>query len=448
MEFYVLDQNFQTIFILDRYESIIWVDRYNEVGTFELYTPVTDDIMTYVRPDNYLMNPNSRKLMIIEDFAIESNIEDGNRIKVIGRSLESILDRRVIWKQTNIDGNLQTAVKKLINENIISPTTATGGTDRKINNFVFNDSDDERVTALKLTNQYFGENLLDVIVDICDTNKLGFEVILNSSHQFVFSLYFGEDRSYKQNELPYVTFSPLFDNVISSNYAEEHSSYKNIALVGGEGEGSKKKTRVVGTSTGIFRKEIYVEASNISKDDSGTAKKYVQALDEYGKKELANNKVKRDFDAKCSVNQGFILGEDYNIGDIVQFANEYGIEAPARIKEYTWSYNTEGVDLYPTFESVNDGINLHTDSSDVSDDEFYDYLEQVKQLKTNGTTTFTFTTDKIQDLSLVTISCSIWGFVPTDVTLGDPNSSGERVLTVVFPKYKTAQNLTVRVYIR
>ena len=85
MEFQVLDRNFQLVYILDAFESMIWVDKLYEPGTFELYTPFDSDIITYCRPDNYITNPNSEHVMIIEDITIESDSENGNHIKVIGR---------------------------------------------------------------------------------------------------------------------------------------------------------------------------------------------------------------------------------------------------------------------------------------------------------------------------------------------------------------------------
>ena len=106
MEFRVLDRNFQLVYVLDAYESMIWVDRLYEPGSFELYTPVTREIIDYCRPDNYVVNPESEHTMIIEDISIESDAESGDHIKVVGRSLESILDRRIVWKQTTIEGRM------------------------------------------------------------------------------------------------------------------------------------------------------------------------------------------------------------------------------------------------------------------------------------------------------------------------------------------------------
>ena len=37
MEIYVLNTNFESVAVVDEFESLIWTDRYDEAGDFELY---------------------------------------------------------------------------------------------------------------------------------------------------------------------------------------------------------------------------------------------------------------------------------------------------------------------------------------------------------------------------------------------------------------------------
>lgn len=375
MDLRVLNTNFETIYILDSYESLLWVDKFNEPGTFEIYTKVTNDILEYLKPNYYLVNDSSEHTMIIEDISIESDIENGDKIKIIGRSLESIMDRRIIWDETSFteNHNLQNAIRKLVERNISSTAKIV---ERRIPNFILgSESTDATITSLQLTDgaQYDGNNLLDVVQSLCEENKIGFKVILNEQNQFVFSLYNGVNRSYSQTENPYVVYSPEFDNVLSSNYKEENSKLKNVArIVGGDGDTSatdpqKPTKRTVGTATGLERREIHVDASDISKtvkqeDDAGTettitTKQFNQLLDQRGKNELAkiNNEIK-SFDAQCDTTRLYVYGKDFFIGDIVQLANEYGMETESRITEFTWSCTTSGTETYPTFVSVEEEV--------------------------------------------------------------------------------------------
>lgn len=351
MDLLVLNENFETIFVLDTYESLIWVDKFAEPGTFEIYTRVTDDIVNYCKPNYYLVNNDSEHVMIIEDISIESNVETGDKIKIVGRSLESILDRRIVWSQTNIDGNLQSGVQTLINNAIISPSIAG----RAISNFIFEQAPqtETAITALEMEHQYTGDNLLEVITSLCEEKKIGFKITLNDQNQFVFRLYSGVDRSYAQDTLPYVVFSPSYDNVINSNFLEKNSITKNVALVGGEGEGTSRITETVGTETGLLRREVFVDARDIRKESLNPTK-YKAKLASKGKDSLAEiNKDRESFDGKCDTTLGlYVYGRDFFMGDIVQMANEYGMEASSRITEFTWSYSTSGFETYPTFEPV------------------------------------------------------------------------------------------------
>lgn len=352
MDFIILNQEFESIFVLDTFESLIWTDRYASPGEFEIYTLVTPDLLKNCRADNYIYNSSSDHMMIIEDVTIESDVENGNHIKITGRSLESILDRRIVWKQTNVKGNLQNGVKKLINEAIISPSNAS----RKIDNFIFEESTDASITALTMENQFTGDNLLEVIQTLCEANRIGFKITLNDQNQFVFKLYKGTDRSYAQDSLPYVVFRPSFDNIISSDYQNNYSQYKNVTLVAGEGEGNSRKTVTVGTQDGLLRRELYTDARDLSREDGESSSDYLNKLIERGIDKLTELNVKKTFEGKCETTRLFVYGRDFFMGDKVQVANEYGIESSATVTEFIWSYSTSSIDAYPTFvasEEVN-----------------------------------------------------------------------------------------------
>lgn len=263
MNLFVLDKELDVIAIVDTYTSFIWTDRYQEAGDFELCMPMDQILLSYIKRDHYLWRNDSEHVMIIESIKIESDSEDGDRAIIIGRSLESILDRRVIWGLKNLSGDFQDAVKTLLEECIISPSKP----ERKIDNFKFEATDDTRITDLSIDTQYTGDNLYEVICALCKERNIGFKVTLNDSKQFVFKLYSGDDRSYDQFENPYVVFSSNFDNIIDSTYQESSEGLKNVTLVGGEGEGTERRYTAVGNTAGLSRRELFTDARDISSDD-------------------------------------------------------------------------------------------------------------------------------------------------------------------------------------
>lgn len=356
-DIYVLEEKtFNTAGIFDSYESAIWTDRYSAYGDFEIYTSVDMAYLDLLQPDRFLWIEESEHQMIIEDLEIESDVEMGNHFKVTGKSLESILKRRIVWQQTVLDGNLQDGIERLLNENIISPSIPQ----RKIENFVFKKSEDEEITKLTFQGEFTGDELYDAIKKICDSVHIGFKVILDDENQFVFSLYRGIDRSYKQDIIPYVVFSPTFDNIVDSNYIESKFGYKNVTLVAGEGEGLDRKTFETGDldSSGLNRREIYTDARDLSTtiEDGQTLtdEQYNELLKQRGNETLLENKIIKTFDGQVDTTSMYQYAKDFFMGDIVQLENEYGMESSVRIIEYIYCNDRTGYNNYPTFEVLDE----------------------------------------------------------------------------------------------
>ena len=356
MEPFVLDREFNRVGILDKFESLLWTERFQSYGDFEIYTAITQENVNLLRENYYLEDRDSEQVMIIEDIEFNSNSDVGNHLIVTGRSLESILDRRIVWVQTILDGYLQGQVEKLLNQNAINPDDPN----RKIPGLVFKPSEDERITSLKVSIQFTGDNLYDAIVTICQTANIGWRITLSEDREFVFELYMGEDRSYEQTKNPYVIFSPKFDNLINSNYLQSKKTLKTVTLVAGEEQGTARRTTTVypgedtaETNVGLDRRELYTDARDISSTVEGgelTNDEYTALLVQRGTEKLAENTEVKTFEGQIESRTMFIYGQDYFRGDIVQVTNEYGIDARSRISEVIHSESVEGIDVYPTFE--------------------------------------------------------------------------------------------------
>ena len=356
MELLILDKDFNSSETLDIFESLIWTDRYFGYGDFELYMPANEEILKILPLGYYLYNRESEHIMIVEDLEIETDVEEGAHLKITGRSLESILERRIVWNQTVLEGSLQDGIKKLLDENIISPKDDS----RKIPNFIFKASEDERITELTIYAQYYGENLYDTIVNICKSENLGFKIILEGTNM-IFSLYMGIDRSYGQDTNPYVIFSPGFDNLMNNNYVESEKTLKTTALVAGEGEGSDRKVTTVSiekiTSMGLDRRELFVDAAGVSSSVNGETisdDEYMKQLSQKGSEELSKNKKTISFEGEVDISATYEFGSDYYIGDVVQVINEFGCQSGSRITEFIRSQDDTGLEYYPTFETLDE----------------------------------------------------------------------------------------------
>lgn len=345
MELMVLNTDFQVVDILDDYTSLIWADRYQRYGDFEIYAPFSQSLYNKVKQNYYLVNDQTDHIMIVEGLEIDTNSETGAHYRITGRSLESILERRIVWTQTSVSGNLQTAIRKLINESIISPSISA----RRISNFVFENSTDPRITSLTIDTQYTGDNIYDIISTLCETNDIGFKITLNDNNQFVFKLYSGDDRSYAQNANPYVVFSPSFENIINTNYIDNLEPWKNVTLVAGEDSGQQRVTETVGSASGLTRRELYTDARDIQSEKVAD---FRTALRQRGLEKLAEVTKMIGFEGQVDAIRMFVYGRDFFMGDIVQIVNEYGIQGSARVTEFIYSNNETGYEQYPTFAAI------------------------------------------------------------------------------------------------
>lgn len=228
-----------------------------------------------------------------------------------------------------------------------------------MSNLIFEASSDPLISALTVDAQFTGDNLYGVIKKLCDAKNIGFKITLSDNDKFVFKLYSGVDRSYGQLSNPYVIFSPNFENIINSNYLESKMPLKTVTLVAGEGEGSARKTVTAaipsGAGSGLGRREMYTDARDISSSVDGQAltdAQYNSQLLQRGLEYLSDNAVVKMFEGQVETTKTFKYGEDFFKGDIVQIANEYGIESKSRVVEIVRAQSSDGFDIYPTFVTI------------------------------------------------------------------------------------------------
>lgn len=343
MELYIKDRNLKTVGVIDEYNSIIWANRFSNVGDFEIYTPVSQHALNLLRQEYFVTRTDDEMVAIIEKIDIKTSEESGSFLTVSGRCAKSILARRIVWKQTILKGTVEECLRKLVTENVISPEIP----ERKIPNFFLADA---HGFTEKMEAQVTGGNLLDVISKICNTYDYGFKVFLNDYGQFLFDVVKGEDRSYNQTKNPYVVFSPNFDNLLGTDYQNDLSSLKNVALVAGEGEGLDRKNVVVGFAEGMNRRELYVDAKDLTTNNGEiTASEYDTILSERGNEKLSETVITEAFSGEIEPKINYRYKTDFYLGDIVQIENEYGMTASPRIYEIIENEDETGYKLIPKF---------------------------------------------------------------------------------------------------
>lgn len=388
VELYILDTNLNQIDVIDEYRSLLWVKRYTQFGDCEIYISATERTISSLQRGHFIRRDDDDMICRIKSVTLETDVEEGDYLIVVGEDCRSILNQRIVWRQTSFRGTAERLIRRLIFDNIINPQLDYDF--RRIPNFTIAEMKGFTET---MNTQVSYDVVGEKIIEICTTFGYGSRVTFDGAN-FIFDLYKGEDRSYNQGENDFVVFSPEFENLASSNYSVDESNYKSIALIGGEGEGLKRTltTFAVSDNVGINRYEIFVDADGISKTmsyddlleaypdgaitssgekyywtvdgvniavlDSNTEPSeatletniYYELLQAQGQDTLSEHVIVTSFDGEVEPYHSYKYGEDYYLGDIVTVKNEYGIESSARITEVIECFDENGYSLVPTFE--------------------------------------------------------------------------------------------------
>lgn len=381
LEVIVLNATFTPIFIIDNYESLIWTVRYSKVGDFELYMEMNAELFQELTADTvYFMLEESDRLMIPESWEIVTDLEEGDKLIVKGRSLESTLDRRVIIQQSPIleGSEVQDVLLTMLYENCVEPNEAA-----RVLWPNMSLSRSSSVAGYTMSGTFYGSSVLNAITTVCEEFSLGFKLTRDvATGKIIFLLYAGLDRSANQTERPYVVFSPEYDNLISSDYTIDTSTFHNVAIVSGQAKsadggnsvsgttltlGSETKglrpERTVGEASGLDRYEVFVDASGLSwstqepsedgqslKTVDVTEEEYAAMMDQEGENQLAESSATKNIEASVDPERTFVFGRDYFLGDIIHIENQYGVGARARVVEVVFSQDANGEVVYPTFD--------------------------------------------------------------------------------------------------
>ena len=95
---------FEKTHVIDYAESVIWVSRYRDCGEFEIYVPASKELVELFQGEVLFTRNDSDTTMVLEKIQLTTDAENGDYLIVSGRSLESVLSRRVVHKQTTLDG--------------------------------------------------------------------------------------------------------------------------------------------------------------------------------------------------------------------------------------------------------------------------------------------------------------------------------------------------------
>lgn len=344
--FDVYEKQFTKTAVIDNATSIIWITRFNSAGEFELYIPATMERLQLFKNENVIITrDDSETIMIVEKVALNTDDENGDYLTITGRSIESIIGRRIVPNQINLTGTVENGIRTLLTNNIISPSNSM----RRMSFFKLGTLNGWTETFEK---QITGKNLLESISDICVTYNYGFKLTFDSNNEnLIFNLYKGVDRSFDQSTNTHVIFSPDFENLSNTEYTADRTTFYNWVYVAGEGEGTARKIGQAASiiEPGLSVYEKWVDARNVSSNNGEiSTTEYIQMLRQQANEEIELSKITQTFSGEIIDFNAYTYGVDYNLGDKVSIKNEYGITGNATITEITEVEDETGYKLVPT----------------------------------------------------------------------------------------------------
>lgn len=325
MELIMLDKNFVPCGIIDTFSSLTWTRKYYDVGNFILQITVEDYMK--IKNAQYIFSNYFDETAKIESMQY-INETDGRKVQLSGRFLEVLLYDRVINSTQNLTDTTENNCRKLVNNFAINPSVSS----RKINKIKLG-----KVNGLgkKYLMQVTGDNLMEELYTLAKQDELSIKLYYNYvNDEIIFEVWQGKDRTDNQSENTFAIFSQNFENILNDNYSLDNTKYKNFAYVYGEGEGNERFLIEVDKTNGEDRKELYVDARDLQKDDDMTLDEYKEALRNRGIEKLTDYNKVETADYAIDLFSNLIYRKDFDLGDICTYKNEeLGILVDNRIVE-------------------------------------------------------------------------------------------------------------------
>lgn len=371
MEVYTLNDQFLRVDLIDRFESLIWTDRWNSFGDFELVIHSNPNTRSMLKRGVRLGCNKSRRVMTIENVKDNDDQEGMSLLTLSGRSIESILEDRVamdaiytpppsegthkwvltgtpgeiaryLFKYICVDGTLSTADKIPFLEtgSLYQPGTIA--------------EYDQSIT-IEIERPV---SLYAILVDICQAYGLGFRLFKGpDTGKLYFEVYSGNDNTAQQSTRIPVVFSPQFENIHNIAELSSIENYKNTAYVFGK-NGSRMvyAPNTESTISGFDRRVVIVDASDVDLP-SGSALQTI--LEQRGQEELSKYKPFFALDGEISQNTGYRYDQllrlsstpDYNLGDLVEMRTKDDVTEQMRVTEQIFVDDIQGERAYPTLRN-------------------------------------------------------------------------------------------------
>lgn len=371
MDIFILDDQIRPIDVVDEYISLIWTERWVELGDFELVTLSTPSNKRRFVPDVQISIPQSRHIMLIETVEETRDVDNGNVLKIKGRDLLCMAEKRL-------------AVSKDAITHQILPSWDSFGTSPKdliLQKFaeICFDSDidtddnfpfllDPMLEASLYPADTISEpmpagidwtqkpmSLYAAIKEIAVAYDIGFRLYRHPSlSQLYFNVSLGSDRTSAQTTVPAVIFSEDMANLIDTTEFVDYSKHFNVVHViyfYKDGTDTDVTSSVIveapeiAFSTGGFQRKVKMLGVTQIPEGVTDIPAYLTQL---GTQELSKSRPIDVYDGEVAKNATFVYERDYYLGDILEVRGNDGGTAFMRVVEQIFKSDSAGDSAYPS----------------------------------------------------------------------------------------------------
>jgi hypothetical protein len=359
MELLTLDSNYQPAELVERYNSLLWTERYSQAGDFQLVTTDVERMLNLLPLESYVTLRESTVPMMVEVHKIEKSINNAPVLTITGRSFETVLERRaavkmtyprfyngtsgpprVTWfedRDTPSDVAYQALYQMLIdNETMISNKDALPMVDL----IVPVDYQDPPLNPVR--QEVKPGNLYSIVMELLGWNHHGLKAVRPALgfNKIGIEIYNGGDLTNT------VVFDAKFDQFESATYLLSETASTNWAYVFSKTNSAEidKTQGSVDEPEGLERRVLYVDLSG----EDGTEDPDVRNT--RGLIELYKYNATALFDGQIGEQVAAGYNRDYFLGDIIRLDGEYGLSENVRVAEFIRSDDSTGSKAYPTFE--------------------------------------------------------------------------------------------------
>ena len=323
--------------IMENQSYVNWSRRYYEPGSVTIHAPITADNLYMTQLGNLVWIKGRDEAAVIEDRTIEEGAKT-NRITVVGRFLSSYMDRRLIMPKVNFSGYVEVAMRQLLSHATAIPLVELGTLQG------FTDT---------VTFQATYKNLLAYQEKLAESASYGFRFRPDFvAKRIYFEVYKGKDRTLSQSDNSRVVFSETYNNLSNIQLRETDKIYKNCVYVGGQVDEDTGTRTIVsfGTdTTGLERRELFVDARDLSPDDL-TEAEYENKLLQRGHDKALEYSESTAIECETNADSNFRYRYDYDLGDVVSVRKQnWGVTLDLRITGIDEVYERGSTRIVPTF---------------------------------------------------------------------------------------------------